>query len=73
MALIELARFYNSFEAGVVQSRLEAEGIPSVLFDLEMSLQAMGMAIPIRLMIDDEDEGAARAILADAQDMGDGA
>lgn len=71
MALIELARFYNSFEAGVVQSRLEAEGIPSVLFDLEMSLQAMGMAIPIRLMIDDEDEGAARAILADAQDMGD--
>ena len=72
MALIELARFYNSFEAGIVQSRLEADGIPCVLFDVEMSLQAMGMAIPIRLMIDDEDEAEARAILAEAA-RGDGA
>lgn len=66
MALVEIARFYNSFEAGVVQSRLDADGIDSVLFDLDMSLQAMGVAIPIRLMVDDEDAAAARAIIAAA-------
>jgi hypothetical protein len=67
MALVEIARFYNSFEAGVVQSRLDADGIACVLFDLDMSLQAMGVAIPIRLMVDDEDEAAARAIIAEAE------
>lgn len=66
MALVEIARFYNSFEAGVVQSRLEADGIGCVLFDTEMSLQAMGVAIPIRLMVDDDDAAAARAIIAQA-------
>ncbi|WP_380872804.1 hypothetical protein ACFB49_37130 [Sphingomonas sp. DBB INV C78] len=70
MALIELARFYNSFEAGIIQSRLESDGIPSVLFDLEMSLQAMGMAIPIWVMVDEEDEAEARAILAAAWEEG---
>jgi len=68
MALVEIARFYNSFEAGVVQSRLDADGIDSVLFDTEMSLQAMGVAIPIRLMVDEDDEAAARAIIAQAGD-----
>lgn len=66
MALIEIARFYNSFEAGVVQSRLDADGIACVLFDTEMSLQAMGVAIPIRLMVDEDDEVAARAVIAQA-------
>ena len=49
-------------------SGTDADGIDSVLFDLDMSLQAMGMAIPIRLMVDDEDEAAARAIIAAAGD-----
>ena len=65
MALVELARFYNSFEAGVVQSRLLADGIESVIFDNEMSWEGLGGLIPIRLMIIDEDLDAARAVLAD--------
>jgi hypothetical protein len=65
MALVEVARFYNSFEGGIARSRLEADGIPAFLFDVEMSWEGMGLVIPVRLMVDDSDEKEARAILAD--------
>ena len=68
MALVELARFYNSFEAGVVQSRLLADGIESVIFDNEMSWEGLGGLIPIRLMVIDEDLAAARAVLEAEED-----
>ena len=64
MALIEVARFYNSFEGGLAKSRLEADGIPAFLFDVEMSWEGMGLLIPVRLMVDDADEEEARAILS---------
>ena len=64
MALVEAARFYNSFEAGLAQSRLEAAGVDSVLFDLEMSHYGIGLSIPVRLMVLDEDlQFATRALL----------
>jgi hypothetical protein len=63
MALVEIGRFYNSMEAGLAQSRLEADGIPSFLFDLQMTWEGAGLAIPIRLMVDDEDEVLARDAL----------
>ena len=66
MALVQIARYFNSFEAGVARSRLESEGIPAVLFDTEMTWQGMGLLTPIRLMVDDSDEAAARAILTEA-------
>lgn len=62
MALVEIARFYNSIEAGVARSRLEADGIAAFLFDMEMST-AGALLIPVRLMVDDDDEGQARRIL----------
>ena len=65
MALVELARFYNSFDAGVAKSRLDADGLHSVLFDTEMSWDGMGLLIPVRLMVLDEDADAAGAILAE--------
>ncbi|HEY0043191.1 MAG TPA: DUF2007 domain-containing protein [Allosphingosinicella sp.] len=68
MALVELARFYNSFEAGVVQSRLLADGIESVIFDNEMSWEGLGGLIPIRLMVIDEDLAAATAVLEAEED-----
>ena len=68
MALVELARFYNSFEAGVVQSRLLADGIESVIFDNEMSWEGLGGLIPIRLMVIDEDLAAAKAVLEAEED-----
>lgn len=63
MSLVELARFYNSFEAGLVKARLEAEDIPGILFDTEMTWDGMGGAIPIRLMVHEDDLAAAQEIL----------
>lgn len=63
MALVLAARFYNSFEAGNARALLDANGIESVLFDLEMSWEGLGGLIPIRLMVLDEDLEEARSIL----------
>lgn len=65
MALVELARFYNSIEAGIVQGRLEADGVDSVLFDVGMTLMGVGFAIPVRLMVDADDATRARRLLAE--------
>jgi hypothetical protein len=63
MPLVEAARFYNSFEAGLAQSRLEEAGIDSVLFDLEMATYGIGLSIPVRLMVLDDDlEVAIKAL-----------
>jgi hypothetical protein len=64
--LVELARFYNSFEGGVVRSALEAEGIDSVLFDTEMNWGGLDGVVPIRLMVDEDDFDAARQVIARA-------
>jgi hypothetical protein len=60
MALVEAARFYNSLEAGVARSRLESEGIDSVLFDVELNYGVL----PIRLMVDEDDLAEAVRSLA---------
>jgi hypothetical protein len=65
MALVELARFYNSFEGGAAQSRLTSEGIDSFLFDMNMSWEGMSGVIPIRLMVDYDDLPRALRILAE--------
>jgi hypothetical protein len=60
MPLVEFARYYNSFEAGLAQSRLADCEVESVIFDLEMANYAGGLSIPIRLMVLEEDLPAAR-------------
>jgi len=67
MALVELARFYNSFEAGLACSVLAEHDIDSVLFDTEMTWEGMGGIIPIRLMVLDEDEIEAKRVLSAEQ------
>lgn len=65
-ALVEVARFGNSLDAGVARGRLEAEGLHCVLFDSGFSaVEAVGLFIPVRLMVLDEDFDEARALLAD--------
>ena len=65
MALVELAKFYNSFEAGVAQSRLTSEGIDSFLFDTEMNWGGLDGVVPVRLMVDEDDVAEARRTLTE--------
>jgi hypothetical protein len=63
MALVEAAKFYDSLAAGAAQSRLTEEGIDSYIFDMGMTLQGVGFAIPVRLMVDEDDMARARRLL----------
>ncbi|MET1112711.1 MAG: DUF2007 domain-containing protein [Allosphingosinicella sp.] len=65
MALVEAAKFYDSLAAGAAQSRLSEEGIDSFIFDMGMTLQGVGFAIPVRLMVDEEDLSRAERLLAE--------
>jgi hypothetical protein len=68
MALVELNRFYNGLEAGIVRSRLQSDGIESVLFDTAMNWGGLdGIVIPVRLMVDEDDLAQAKRILAECQ------
>jgi hypothetical protein len=63
MALVEAAKYYDSLAAGAAQSRLSDEGIDSHIFDLGMTLQGVGLAIPVRLMVDEDDLAQALQVL----------
>ena len=63
MPLVELGRFDRQ-EAYIVQGRLEAEEIMSFVFDAGASIaDGSYLLIPVRVMVDDEDHHAARAIV----------
>lgn len=64
-SLVELARYSTRVEAELARLALEAEGIEAVLFGVEMSGLGLGSMLPVRLMVLDEDAGAARALLAE--------
>ena len=64
MALVELSKFYNVFEASLAKGRLDAEEIGSVLFDTEMNWGGLDGVVPVRLMVDEDDLAAARRVLA---------
>ena len=63
MALVELGRFTHP-EAHILIGRLEAEGIMAFAFDAGTNIAegGMGFFIPVRVMVDDEDLAAARAV-----------
>ncbi len=68
--LIEIAEFTSPMEAEVARGALEAAGIVVELFDAGVSSTyggALGLA-RARLMVEEADEGAARALLASAGD-----
>ena len=72
MALVEAARFANSFEAGMANARLETEGIMSFLFGLDSIPAFAGGLFTILLMVDEDDLAAARAILSASDGEGSG-
>ena len=68
MSLVELERFPNGAEAAIVQGRLAAEGIFAVCFDAGMNIaESVGIMIPVRVMVRDEDFEAARDIVRAAE------
>jgi hypothetical protein len=69
MALVELGRFDRQ-QAYIVQSRLEADGIMSFVFDAGASIaDGSWLLIPVRVMVDDEDFAAARAVVDSVPDF----
>jgi len=68
MALVEAQRFFNSFEAGMAKARLDAEGVASFIFGMEMNPVFAGGVFNIQLMVDEEDLAEARRILAASPD-----
>ena len=63
MALVELARFYTLYEAAVVRSALEADGIDAFLFDTEMNWGGLDGVVPVRLMVDEDDLPRAKRVM----------
>ena len=66
MPLVTLDTVFDPIEAEIMRMRLDAGGIGAVLFDTGIaSLIGPGLS-GVRLMVLDEDEAAARALLAAA-------
>ncbi len=63
MALVELARYYTSYEAAVVRSALEADGVGAFLFDTEMNWGGLDGVVPVRLMVDEDDLVRAKRLI----------
>ena len=61
MSLTPLGTYENQFEAEIVAGRLRADGIEAIVFDA--GLNAL-YAMPVRLMVLDEDVDRARALIA---------
>ncbi len=67
MALVELARYPSSMAAEIARSFLESHGIGAVTFDGGMNIaDSAAFAIPVRLMVLDEDYDEARELLTGA-------
>ena len=67
MALVELARYPSSMAAEIARTFLESRGIGAVTFDGGMNIaDSAAFAIPVRLMVLDEDHEEASALLIEA-------
>ena len=67
MALVELARYPDAMKAEVARSFLQSYGIDVFLFDSGMNAaESASFAMPVRLMVLDEDRDAANTLLTEA-------
>ena len=63
MSLVELGRYARN-EAMIIIGRLDSEGIDAVSFDGHASIaDGSYLFIPVRVMVDEDDLDAARAVL----------
>lgn len=63
--LVEAERYNSRVEADLARLYLGSEGVEAVLFDSEVNSSYGGLFMPVRLMVLDEDLGAARRLLAE--------
>ena len=61
--MVEIGRYLTAVEADLARLLLGSHGIEAVILDGQMNNFYGGVALPVRLMVDDEDEAEARAIL----------
>ena len=67
MALVELARYPNNMEAEIARTLLESHGLFAATFDGGMNIaDSAAFAIPVRLMVVDEERDEAETILREA-------
>lgn len=67
MSLVELARYPNNMEAEIARTLLESHGLLAITFDGGMNIaDSAAFAIPVRLMVLDEERDEAEAILREA-------
>lgn len=67
MALVELARYPFAMNAEIAKGLLQSHGLGSVVFDSGMNIaDSAALAIPVRLMVLDEDLVEAQKILIEA-------
>ena len=65
MALAELIRLPSGHEAELLRGRLESAGVHAVCFDAGMNIaESVGIMIPVRVMVLDEDLAEAQALLS---------
>ena len=63
MSLVELGRYDRNL-VNILVGRLESEGIPAVAFDDGTSIaDGSWLLIPTRVMVDEDDLAAARAVV----------
>ena len=73
MPLVELVRLPNGAEAELLRGRLESAGVHAVCFDAGMNIaESVGLLIPVRVMVLDEDLGEARALMTEFESGGNG-
>ena len=66
MSLVELARYPNGIESEIARTLLESHGLMAVTFDAGMNIaDSAAFAIPVRLMVLDEEREAAATILSE--------
>ena len=73
MPLVELVRLPNGVEAELLRGRLESAGVHAVCFDAGMNIaESVGLLIPVRIMVLDEDLAEAQALIVEFEAVGNG-
>jgi hypothetical protein len=63
--MIEVGRYLTMVEADLARLLLGSYGIEALVLDSQMNNFYGGVAMPVRLVVDDEDEAEALAVLAE--------